>query len=308
LFARFSERPWDWCRRSIRLGLVVLGLAALAACSSGGTRPDSGLERVAENRDDALAEVDLPELSTATEVDAGLENDSDSTGEVTDPEITEPERLSRRERRQARRAERERNDAVARSESADAGDVSAVEAEIVVPENVLIAYERALAAMQLEDWPEAELELEQLILEFPDYPGPYVNLAIVYARDGRIDEARDALDNALAIDPGHAAANNQLGMLLREQGEFEAAESAYRTAIESDPGYALAHYNLGVLLDLYMRREAEALESYEAYQVLLPEPDAEVGRWIVDLRRRLGLSTRPERVAQQSGTAEENSR
>ena len=89
-------------------------------------------------------------------------------------------------------------------------------------------------------------------------------------------------------DAGHAAANTQLGILLREQGKFDEAEAAYRRALATDPSYALAHYNLGVLLDLYLRRPAEALEHYEAYQASLAEPNETVGRWIIDLRRRAG--------------------
>lgn len=169
-----------------------------------------------------------------------------------------------------------------------------------VPEASAAAYERALAAMRAENWLEAELELEQLTAEQPTYPGPHVNLAIVYLRDGRRDDGRKALDRALAIDPGHAAANTQLGVLLREEGKFAEAEAAYRRALASDPEHALAHYNLAVLLDIYLRRTAEALEHYEHYQASLPEPNETVGRWIIDLRRRVG-NGEAARVAQEDG-------
>ena len=155
--------------------------------------------------------------------------------------------------------------------------------------------------MDTGDWLEAELELEQLVLLYPGFPGPYVNLAILYRRDGRLEEAVEALNSALAIAPNHAVANNELGAVLRERGEFAEAEAAYRRAIAGDPAYALPHYNLGVLLDLYLKREAEALEHYAAYQSLLAEPDAEVGRWIVDLRRRLGVTEETVRFAQEDG-------
>ena len=169
-----------------------------------------------------------------------------------------------------------------------------------VPEAAAAAYTRALDAMRSESWLEAELELEQLTLEYPAFPGPYVNLALVYMHDERQNDARAALEQALAVDPGHAAANTQLGILLREEGEFAAAEAAYRRALEADPKHALAHYNLGVLLDLYLRRTAEALEHYEAYQASLAEPNETVARWIIDLRRRVGNAD-AARVAQGDG-------
>jgi len=172
---------------------------------------------------------------------------------------------------------------------------------VEVPEKAALAYERALAEMAAENWIEAELALEQLVLEHTGFAGPYVNLAIVYMQDGRDDEARTALEQALAIDSAHAAANNQYGILLRRAGKFAAAEDAYRRAIATDPQYLLAYYNLGVLLDLYLHRPAEALEYYELYQNSLGEPDQKVGRWIIDLRRRLGATDNAARVAQGDG-------
>ena len=168
-----------------------------------------------------------------------------------------------------------------------------------VPESAMAAYERALEAMADGAVTEAEFELEYLILEYPDYAGPHVNLAILYRTDGREEEAAEVLDRALNLDPGHAAANNQLGILLRGQGEFLEAEAAYRRAIAADPRYSLAYYNLGILLDLYLHRPAEALPNYERYQELLPEPDTTVAGWIIDLRRRLGVSDAPPRIAQE---------
>jgi tetratricopeptide (TPR) repeat protein len=166
-----------------------------------------------------------------------------------------------------------------------------------IPEAAAAANGRAMAAMRAENWLQAELELEQLTKEYPAYPGPFVNLALVYLKDKRQDDARAALDHALAIDPGHAAANTQLGILLREQGKFQDAERAYRKALATDPNHALAHYNLGVLLDVYLRKPAEALEQYELYQSSLATPDETVGRWIVDLRRRSSNGNDAARVA-----------
>jgi len=184
-------------------------------------------------------------------------------------------------------------------------DESAAEAEmvleIIVSPATRAAYERALEAMDGDDSAEAELRFKQFILEYPDFPGAYVNLAIVYERDGRYEDAHNALDRALALEPAHATASNRLGILLRKQGKFAEAEQAYLRAIDSDPAYALAHHNLGVLLDLYLYRPAEALEHYRRYQDLLVEPDAAVGRWIIDLERRVGVVEEAPRVAQEDG-------
>ena len=189
---------------------------------------------------------------------------------------------------------------VSSKETTDAlnDEARSVSAPTEVPADAQVSHERAIAALAAEDWFEAELELEQLTAAYPEFPGPYVNLAIVYQHDGRNDAARSMLEQALALAPTHPAANNLLGIVLRDAGEFDAAEASYRRVLQSHPDYALAHYNLGVLLDLYMRRPAEALAEYESFQALQLEPDAEVGRWIVDLTRRVGAAS--DRVAREN--------
>jgi tetratricopeptide (TPR) repeat protein len=204
--------------------------------------------------------------------------------------LARPEPPSTESGRRERRSERRAEDV---PPGAAAADVSAP-----IPETAVAAHDRALAAMRAGNWLEAELELEQLTASHAEFPGPHVNLAIVYLHDGRRADARGALERALALDAGHAAANTQLGILLREEGEFAAAEGAYRRALATDPAHSLAHYNLGVLLDVYLRRAAEALEHYEVYQSTLAEPNETVGRWIIDLRRRVGSGS-AARVAQE---------
>jgi Tfp pilus assembly protein PilF len=170
-----------------------------------------------------------------------------------------------------------------------------------VPEVAQQAYGRAIAALHAQDWLQAELELEQLAHDYPAFPGPLVNLAIVYQRDGRRDDARAALGRALEIAPGNAAANNQLGILLRTDGKFDEAERAYLRALETDPSYGLAHYNLAVLLDVYLRRGAEAIAHYEAYQSSLSEPNKTVAGWLIELRRRFGNAASASQVAKEDG-------
>lgn len=258
--------------------LAVLGVCALLLGACGGSAPVEPSDSSARNRaTPAPAEV-APAVN-------------DSAREAPPPS----ERQAKRDEpsRRDQRREREAQEALAAAAAAGAA--------APIPSEVTAAHERAVAAMASENWLEAAVELEQLVAEHTQYPGPYVNLAIIHMRDGRNVEARAALDKALALDATHAAANNQLGMLLRREGAFVEAEAAYRRAIAADPQYALAHYNLGVLLDLYLRRPEEALECYEVYQSMLAEPNQTVGRWIVDLRRRLGMAESATRVARETG-------
>lgn len=167
--------------------------------------------------------------------------------------------------------------------------------EDVTPE-ARTQYEQAAAALAADDLTEAELRFEEFLLRYPNIPGAHVNLAIVHAKNGNEADAENSITDALLLDPGHAAALNQLGMLLRRQGKFEDAESAYLRALKERPDYALVHYNLAVLYELYLRRFDDALEHYERYQAL--GTDASVEKWIVDLKRRIEAGQRAANVTE----------
>ncbi len=161
---------------------------------------------------------------------------------------------------------------------------------------VLERYEQAVALLEAGDLEGAESLLQRFVADHPGYPGAHTNLAIVYRQTNREADAERALGRALALAPDYAPALNQLGVIHREHGRFAEAEAAYLKAVTAQPGYALAHFNLGVLNDLYLGRPDEALSHYEQYQALTDGNDETVAMWIVDIRRRLGVSTQSARV------------
>jgi tetratricopeptide (TPR) repeat protein len=166
-----------------------------------------------------------------------------------------------------------------------------------VPAKAQTLYEQAVSSMASGDMLDAQLRFQEFLLQYPDFPGAYVNLAIIYADSGDDKAVEDNLTDALIIDPQHPAALNQLGMLLRRQGKFEEAESAYMNAVTADPEYALAHYNLGVLNELYLQRLDLALQHFEIY-VELGGDDEQVTKWIADLKRRIGSTQRTANVTE----------
>ena len=164
-------------------------------------------------------------------------------------------------------------------------------APLEVPPEALTMYEQAVAVMASGDLLDAELRFKEFLLKYPGYPGAHVNLAIIHASNDNDDAAREAVDAAIALDPGYAPALNQLGMLLRRNGKFLEAEAAYLKAVTASPDYALAHYNLGVLNELYLQRLDSALHHFERYQEIVGD-DEQVEMWITDLQRRVAASQR----------------
>ena len=166
-----------------------------------------------------------------------------------------------------------------------------------VPAAALTMFEQATAAMAAGEFVDAELRFKEFLLQYPDYPGAHVNLAIIHSSGGDDAAAEAAINAALALQPNHPAALNQLGMLLRRNGNFLEAEAAYLKAVTVSPEYALAHYNLGVLNELYLQRLEAALRHFEIYQSLVGE-DKQVAKWITDLTRRVAANQRTANVAE----------
>jgi Flp pilus assembly protein TadD len=87
----------------------------------------------------------------------------------------------------------------------------------------------------------------------------------------RYDEAEQCYRHALALEPAHAGAHCNLGVLLAARSQHDEAERMYRRAIELAPSSADAYTNLGLLLATCDRdEEAERLHR----QALALEPES----------------------------------
>jgi Tfp pilus assembly protein PilF len=99
-------------------------------------------------------------------------------------------------------------------------------------------------------------------------------LGTLLARSGEPTRARAAFENALALKPDLAEANNDLGALLARGGDLDAAIARFRAALASIPDYPDALNNLGYAL-LLTGREQEARGLYEKALALQPDfPEA----------------------------------
>jgi len=119
----------------------------------------------------------------------------------------------------------------------------------------------------------------------PAVTAAHIDLGIAYARTGDLDHAEASLRKALELNPQHPAAYNELGLVQRRKGQFAESRASYEAALAQFADFHFAHRNLAILCDLYLGDSACALEHYEAYSRIVPD-DAEVVKWIADLRNR----------------------
>ena len=85
-----------------------------------------------------------------------------------------------------------------------------------------------------------------LTQDFPDLPGPYNNLAVLYASQGQYDKARSALEQAIRTHPSYATAHENLGDIYAKM-----ASQAYDKALQLDKSNATAQTKLNLIRDLF---------------------------------------------------------
>jgi len=104
-------------------------------------------------------------------------------------------------------------------------------------------------AAVLANWPMLSTTLMRAVTEN--------NLAVSLQSEGRLDEATDHYQRAIALQPDYAPAYNNLATAMRARGRLSDAVAAYERAIGLRPEYPEAHYNLAnALTDAGKPREA----------------------------------------------------
>jgi tetratricopeptide (TPR) repeat protein len=150
-------------------------------------------------------------------------------------------------------------------------------------------YSLALKSMWANKYDEAEKSMLALTSKYPDFPGPYANLGIIYTNTGHYDKAEKYFNSAIEKNSDLSIIHNQMGFMYRKSGKFDKSLESYQKALDLNPDYPEAHYNIGILYDLYMKDYEKALDHYKKYQSLTnPSSKDPVAKWIFDLSNRLG--------------------
>ena len=112
-----------------------------------------------------------------------------------------------------------------------------------------LRFMRAVALENLTRSEEAVRELKQLIIDYPEIPEPYNNLAVIEAGLGNLEEAVAHLKQALRITPDFALARKNLGDVY-----LALAREAYEQAVVKLPNNHVLERRLNTLKSLEAAR------------------------------------------------------
>jgi tetratricopeptide (TPR) repeat protein len=120
--------------------------------------------------------------------------------------------------------------------------------QLLVPLLVLAAIATAAIAPPNLD---KALDAERALVERQPTAERWNDLGNLLQIAGKEDEARQAYDSALSLDPELASAHYNLGLLLRQAGDDRKAINHFRRVVEIDPGNAWGWFQLGAIQEAH---------------------------------------------------------
>ena len=126
----------------------------------------------------------------------------------------------------------------------------------------------------MNDLVAAESYLGRALRLNPDSASVQYNVATLFLKKGRANEAIPHYQKALELAPGHADAHSNLGTAFLQSGRLKDAIVHYQRAVQLKPESANANYNLGSVLNRN-GQVSEAIPYYRKALEIKPD-DAEV--------------------------------
>jgi tetratricopeptide (TPR) repeat protein len=111
--------------------------------------------------------------------------------------------------------------------------------------NVYVLANLASTEFMANKLDQCETNVQRALSLDPNDSGSLYLQGILRFRQGKLDDALNALSLSAKYNPTNAATQNYLGEVLSDKGLAGPAEAAFRKAIEIQPDYADAHFNLG---------------------------------------------------------------
>ena len=142
-------------------------------------------------------------------------------------------------------------------------------------------------AQEAEDRTDAAVAAyRQALAADPGLAAAHTNLGTLAYKAGDAAAARASFEAALALDPEQTEARYNLARILHELGEVELAASELRRVVHASPDFADAHYNLATALE-QLGSQRQAVEHLRRYMDLAADGGEDLAPWVEEALARL---------------------
>ena len=142
-----------------------------------------------------------------------------------------------------------------------------VEAAKRNPYNTQILNQWALISMARGDFDSALKKLNYSLSLDPHCNFTYLILGDLYDKEGKLNEAAHAYQQAIVYEPNNAKAHSTLGSIYYRQGNITDALDTYLEAVRIDPYLASAHSFLGLIYSQLGRLQQAIEENLKVIQI-----------------------------------------
>ncbi len=140
-------------------------------------------------------------------------------------------------------------------------------------------------ARRTQVWTDDAHLWEDVMTKYPDSVLAYNAKAVQFINDGRLDEARQALERALRLVPGYSGAQENLGIVFSRLGDTERAVALLESALKINPNLTAVAIDLARIYE-QMGRTDRAFEVYEHLLESDPEMTVALARSGLLLERK----------------------
>ena len=122
---------------------------------------------------------------------------------------------------------------------------------------------------QAENLKSARENFDKSIALKPDYAPSHFQLAMSYAREGKMKEAEEKLEQTKQVAPSDTGLAFQLGIIYFQDNQLDKAKAELERAVKIDANYSNARYYLGLIHEKQGKKK-DALEQFEKIAELNP--------------------------------------
>ncbi len=170
---------------------------------------------------------------------------------------------------------------------------TALQAQLKPESSAILDFTLASIQFQQEKFAEALDNYKKAVAKFPSFRRAYRNLGLIYARDGKYDDAISAFTKMIELGGGDGYSYGLLAFSYASKQDYQAAEAAYRNALLLQPDNT--EWRFGLTRCAFKQQKYE--DAATLLDGLIERYPEKADLWLLQANTYLGMK-QPLRAAQ----------